>query len=61
MALRIEDHAKATSFVTVATVHSLNAIAFCKDKRTPNYPSLGLIHGYKLGDPGSLHRSDVPA
>jgi hypothetical protein len=61
MALRIEYHAKATSFVTVSTVHSLNAICLCKDNRTPNYPSFGLINGYKLGDHGSLQRSDVPS
>jgi hypothetical protein len=54
MALRLEDHATATSFVTVKTVHSLGAIWLRKDKRTPNYPSLGLLHGYKLGDKGSL-------
>jgi hypothetical protein len=54
MALRIKDHVTATSLVTVKTVHSLGANWLRKDKRTPNYQSLGLFHGYKLGDKGSL-------
>jgi hypothetical protein len=59
MALRIKDPATATSLVAVKTVHSLGANWMRKDKHTPNYPSLGLLHGYKLADHSSLHRSDV--
>jgi hypothetical protein len=52
MALRIKDHSTATSLVTVKTVHSLGANWLRKDKRTPNYPSFGLLNAYKLGDYG---------
>jgi hypothetical protein len=61
MALRREDHATATSLVTVKTVHSLGAIWLRNDQRTPDFLALGSLHGSKLGDRGSLHRSDVPA
>jgi hypothetical protein len=54
MALRIKDHVTATSLVTVKTVHSLGANWLRKDKRTPNYQSVGLLNGFKLGDKGSL-------
>jgi hypothetical protein len=50
MALRLVDCAIATSFVTVATVHSLGANWLREDKRTPSYRSLGLLCGYKLSD-----------
>ena len=60
MALRLKDCAKAISFVNVATVHALGAIWLQKNNRTPNYPSLGLLHGYKLGDYGSLNPCKVP-
>jgi hypothetical protein len=50
MALRLQDCAAPTSLVTAKTVHSLGAICLRNDKRTPNYPSLGLLHGYKLDD-----------
>jgi hypothetical protein len=55
MALLLEDCATATSFVTAATVASVGALWLRKDKRTPNYQSLGLLNGYKLGNSGSLH------
>jgi hypothetical protein len=61
MALLLQDCAMATSFVTVVTEHSLGVICLRKDKRTPNYQSLGLLHGYKLGDNGSLHCYGTPA
>jgi hypothetical protein len=54
MALRLGDCAMATSFVTVTSLDSLGAIWLRKDKRTPNYPSFGLLYGYKLGDKGLL-------
>jgi hypothetical protein len=54
MSLWLKDVAMATSFVTVTTVHSINAICLFNDNGTPNYPSLGLLCGYKLGDKGSL-------
>jgi hypothetical protein len=47
--------------MTVKTVHSLGAIWLRKDKRTPNYHSFGLLHGYELGDIGTRHRYRVPA
>jgi hypothetical protein len=52
MALLLKDCALATSFVTVAAVDSLGSIWLGDDKRTPNYPSLGLLRGSKLGDSG---------
>jgi hypothetical protein len=60
MALRLEDRAMATSFLTVAIDHSHGAIWLCKDRRTPNYLSLGLFHGYRFGDYGSLHLFKFP-
>jgi hypothetical protein len=41
MALRLEDRAMATSFVTMPTVDSLSVIWLCGDKLTPDYPCLG--------------------
>ena len=61
MALRLEDCATATIFVALTTVDSLGASWLRKDNRTPNYQSLGLLHGYKLGEYGALNRCRVPA
>jgi hypothetical protein len=55
MARPLEDCVKATSLVTVVTEYSLGANWLRKNKRTPSYPSFGLLYGYKLGDSGSLH------
>ena len=51
----LEDCVKATSFVAVVTEYSLGANWLRRNKCTPNYQSLGLLHGYKLGDYGSLN------
>jgi hypothetical protein len=56
MALRLEDHASAKSFMTETTEDLLGASWLRKYNRTPNYRSLGLLHGYKLGNIGSPHR-----
>jgi hypothetical protein len=61
MALRLEDCAISTSFVIVATVHSLGNKWLRNEKRTPNYQSLGLLCCYKLGDDGSPHDYQMPA
>jgi hypothetical protein len=55
MARLLEDCVKAAIFVTVVTEYSLGANWLRKNIRTPNYPSFGLLYGYKLGDSGSLH------
>ncbi len=55
MALLLEDCATATSLVTVATAASVDAIWLRKDKRTPNYLSLGWLYSYELGIYVSLH------
>ena len=55
MARQLEDCVKAAIFVTVVTEYSLGANCLRKSKCTPNYQSLGFLHGYKLGDYGSLN------